>query len=253
MKEKVKIKIENLNKSFSTKVILKDLNLEIPEKASVAIIGGSGTGKSVLIKNIVGLIQPDSGSIKIDGEEVTKYNMEQKFAFMKKCGFLFQSGALFDSLTVLQNIVFYAGKLKNLNAREKEELAEHKLKQVGLKGDILNHYPSELSGGMQKRVALARTIATEPEIIFFDEPTTGLDPVMSNVINELIIKIHKELNATTVVITHDMNCLNRVADKVAMIYQGKILWYGNKDEVKTSDNPYLKQFVNGDMEGPIAL
>jgi phospholipid/cholesterol/gamma-HCH transport system ATP-binding protein len=250
---KAKIKVENLNKAFGRKVVLNGVNLEVPERSSLALIGGSGTGKSVLIKNIIGLIQPDAGKIYIDGEETEKLSQNERFKLMSKCGFLFQGGALFDSLSVYENIVFYPAKMGAMSLNDLKDLAAEKLRAVGLNPDIASQFPAELSGGMQKRVALARAIVTNPEIIFFDEPTTGLDPIMSNVINDLIIQAREDLKATTVTITHDMNCVDRVATDVAMIYKGEIIWHGPKDDLKKSDNEILNQFISGSTQGPIAV
>lgn len=248
-----KIKIQDLYKSFGNNKVLQGVNLEIDKGASMVILGGSGTGKSVLIKTIIGLISPDAGKIEIDGEDTTYLKGKDRFALMQKCGFLFQAGALFDSLTIEDNITFVAEKLYNLSKVQKRELAAEKLHSVGLHSNVLNLYPAELSGGMQKRVSLARAIATNPEIIFFDEPTTGLDPIMSNVINDLIIKARRDLGATTITITHDINSALKIATDVAMIYQGKILWKGKLEQMQNSQDPYLHQFINGLTEGPIHI
>lgn len=250
---KNKITVENLKKAFGTKVVLDGVNLVVPEKSSLTLIGGSGTGKSVLIKTIIGLITPDSGKIVINGQETVKLSNSDRFDLMAKCGFLFQGGALFDSLTVLENITFSIVRTGNKSSSELRDLAAEKLKAVGLSPDISDNYPAELSGGMQKRVALARAIANNPEIIFFDEPTTGLDPIMSNVINDLIVKVREELKATTITITHDMNCVNRVATDVAMIYQGKIIWHGKKAKLANSGNDVVDQFISGNITGPIKV
>lgn len=247
-----KITVKNLFKSFGSNKVLDGIDLTVKAGSSLVILGGSGTGKSVLIKNIIGLIKPDSGEIYIDDLDCSKLSNSERFMLMQKCGFLFQGGALFDSLTVSENIVFFAEKLHKLSSSEKYDLAVEKLKAVGLPEHVAGLYPSELSGGMQKRVALARAIATNPEIIFFDEPTTGLDPIMANVINDLIIKITEELGATTITITHDMNSAYLIAKEVALIYHGKILWKGDKEEMKTASNPYIHQFVNGLAAGPMA-
>ena len=253
MKKNTKIKVEDICKSFGDHKVLDGINLDVKEQESLVILGGSGSGKSVLIKNIIGLMSPDSGKIIIDGKDTTFLSKKLRFDFMKKCGFLFQGGALFDSLNITQNITFYASKLHNLNKKQAEELAAAKLKLVGLDPRILNLSPSELSGGMQKRVSLARAICTDPEIIFFDEPTTGLDPIMANVINELIIKVREELGATTITITHDMASAHMIATHIGMLYQGKILWTGTRDEMGKANNPYLEQFINGKTEGPISV
>lgn len=249
----VKLKIVDLYKKFGSHKVLEGINLEVQKGSSMVILGGSGSGKSVLIKTIIGLMSPDSGKIYIDNKDTTNLSTKNRFALMEKCGFLFQSGALFDSLNILDNITFFAERIYKLKPDEKKDLAIKKLRSVGLREDLLSYYPSELSGGMQKRVSLARAICTNPEIIFFDEPTTGLDPIMANVINDLIIKVREELGATTVTITHDMNSAYRIASNVSMIYKGKILWNGTRDELSHNDNPYLKQFMDGATEGPIAV
>lgn len=248
-----KIKVESLYKTFNTHKVLDGVNFEVKENSSLVILGGSGTGKSVLIKSIIGLISPDAGSIKIDGIETVGIHRSQRFKTLEKFGFLFQGGALFDSLTIQDNVTFLAERKVKLSKEEKKDLAIRKLASVGLSEKVLNLYPSELSGGMLKRASLARTICNDPEIIFFDEPTTGLDPIMANVINELIIKVRDELGATTVTITHDMNSAKMIATEVALLDKGKILWNGSKDDMQNSDNSYLHQFVNGLTKGPIEV
>ena len=247
-----KIKINSLHKSFGGHVVLADINLDIKRDRSLVILGGSGTGKSVLIKTIIGLITPDSGSIIIDNVNTTHMSKQTRFDIMKKCGFLFQNGALFDSLTVQDNITFFAERLYQLSKNKKQEIAVDKLESVGLSAKILNFFPAELSGGMQKRVAIARAICSNPEIIFFDEPTAGLDPIMANIINELIVKIKTKLGATTITITHDLNSAGVIADDVALIYQGRIIWYGSRAEMQDAKDPYLYQFIHGLTKGPIA-
>lgn len=247
------ISVENLHKSFSGHSVLSGINLEIEKGKSLVILGGSGTGKSVLIKTIIGLLKPSSGTIKINGLDTSKINNSEKSEILKKCGFLFQSGALFDSLTIEDNITFFAEKLYSLTPKQKREMAKEKLSAVGLSDRILKLYPAELSGGMQKRVSLARAICANPEIIFFDEPTTGLDPIMANVINELIIDIKNKLGATCITITHDMESARMIADNVAMIYEGKITWKGSIKELDTSKDPIVNQFINGRTTGPIAI
>lgn len=253
MSKKIKIKVRSLYKSFDSHDVLKGIDLDVIEDSSMVILGGSGTGKSVLIKSMVGLVTPDSGSIMFDDQETIGISHKDRLKILENCGFLFQGGALFDSLTVQNNITFFAEKINNLSKSDKKELAAMKLKSVGLEPRILNLYPSELSGGMQKRVALARAICTDPKIIFFDEPTTGLDPIMANVINDLIIKVREELGATTVTITHDMQSARKIARQVAMINNGKILWNGQIEEMDDADNPYLRQFINGYTEGPVTV
>ncbi len=249
----LKIKITSLCKSFGENKVLGGIDLEVEKGTSLVILGGSGTGKSVLIKTIIGLMEPDSGSILIDGIETGRLSKSKRFQMMEKYGFLFQGGALFDSLNVEDNVTFFAEKLYNSSKSDKRDLAVEKLKSVGLSEKVLSLYPSELSGGMQKRVSLARAICANPEVIFFDEPTTGLDPIMANVINDLIIQAREKIKATTLTITHDMNSAYAIASDVALIYQGKIIWKGKKEDMKKSDNPYLRQFINGKTEGPIIL
>lgn len=250
---KFKIQVKSLCKSFGKHKVLDGIDLDVKKGSSLVILGGSGSGKSVLIKTIIGLIKADSGSILIDAAETSNISNKERFKIMEKSGFLFQGGALFDSLTIQDNITFFAEKLYNLSKEDKQEMAVSKLQAVGLSERILNLYPAELSGGMQKRVSLARAICSNPSLLFFDEPTTGLDPIMANIINELIVKAQEELGATTITITHDMNSAYLIAKEVAMIYQGKILWHGSKEDMKNSDNPYLKQFINGQTTGPIEV
>ncbi len=245
-----KILVENLSKSFGPKKVLDGVNLSVRKGESLVVIGGSGSGKSVLLKCILGLHQPDSGSIKIDGQETSRYSTREREKLMQKFGMLFQGGALFDSLPVWENITF---ALKGLSKAQARDVAVEKLQMVGLSSDVALLKPAELSGGMQKRVALARAIAANPEIIFFDEPTTGLDPIMADVINNLIIKCSKELGLTTVSITHDMVSAKKIATDVAMIYKGKIIWEGPAKNIYDSDNAYVDQFVHGREEGPIQV
>ncbi len=215
----------------------------------MVIIGGSGTGKSVALKCILGLITPDSGTIYVDGKDASTGDRD---AFLARFGMLFQGGALFDSLPVWQNVAFrlLRGSLKR-PVDEAREIAIEKLRRVGLRAKVADLFPSELSGGMQKRVGLARAIAAEPEIIFFDEPTTGLDPIMSGVINDLIREIVTEMGATAMTITHDMSSVRAIADNVAMLHDGVIQWTGPVVQMDTSDDPYLEQFISGSAEGPI--
>lgn len=252
-KKDIKIKIDNLCKSFGEKVVLDGVNLEIAKGESLVIIGGSGTGKSVLIKSILGVVEPDSGSIKIDGVESTTYSRQQREQFMAKIGMLFQGGALFDSLPIWENVMFRLLNREKISRSKARELAVESLADVGLPSNVLDLSPSELSGGMQKRVALARAIAAKPEIIFFDEPTTGLDPIMSDVINDLIVKSSKKLGATTITITHDMASARKIADKIAMIHKGKIVWFGDAKSIDKTGNEYVEQFINGRADGPIQM
>jgi len=249
----LKISVRHLHKSFGSKKVLKGIDLDVCKGESLVVIGGSGSGKSVLIKNIIGLMEPTRGSIKVDGQEVTHLSQRERNKLMSRFGVLFQGGALFDSLPVWVNISFALMQSKEVNKEEAYKLAVKKLSNVGLGEEVAKLYPSELSGGMQKRVALARAIAHEPEIIFFDEPTTGLDPIMADVINDLIIKCSSELGATTFTITHDMHSAKKIADKVAMLHEGKILWSGSVKEMSTTDNEYVKQFIHGRAKGPIKM
>lgn len=248
-----KIEIRGLYKAFGPKKVLNGVDLDVGVQESVVIIGGSGTGKSVLLKCILGLLQPDAGSIKIDGQEVTTMSRRERQQIMRKFGMLFQGGALFDSLPVWENVAFGPIQADGMNRAEAKKIALAKLSAVGLNEQVAELHPSELSGGMQKRVSLARAIAREPEIIFFDEPTTGLDPIMSDVINDLIVKSVKGLGATAVSITHDMHSARKIADRIAMIFGGKIIWQGAKSDIDTSGNPYVEQFIHGRAEGPIQM
>ncbi|MBR1605761.1 MAG: ATP-binding cassette domain-containing protein [Alphaproteobacteria bacterium] len=252
MKEN-KIEIRNLYKAFGKKVVLDGVDVDVKKGESLVVIGGSGTGKSVLIKCIQGILTPDSGSIKIDGVDITQLDRDEAEKSYSKMGMLFQGAALFDSLSVWENVAF--GLIENQKMPRKEAKAEaiRVLRQVGLAAEVADLSPSELSGGMQKRVGLARAIATRPEIIFFDEPTTGLDPIMSDVINDLIIESVKGLGATALTITHDMASARKIADKIAMLYKGKIIWQGTVKEMDKTDNPYVKQFIKGSSQGPISV
>ena len=244
------IELRGVTKAFGQKEVLRGIDLSVETGQSMVIIGGSGTGKSVLLKCILGLVQPDAGTILLDGEDVAR---AERDAFLAKFGMLFQGAALFDSLTVWQNVAFrlLRGSLKRPKA-EAREIAVEKLRRVGLSPDVADLYPAELSGGMQKRVGLARAIAADPQVIFFDEPTTGLDPIMAGVINELIREIVTEMGATAMTITHDMSSVRAIADRVAMLHAGKIRWEGPIGEMDTATDAYLSQFINGRAEGPIA-
>ena len=248
-----KIRVENLHKYFGSKKVLKGISTEVKAGESLVVIGGSGSGKSVLIKNILGLMQPTKGKIFIDGEETSYISESKRNEMMRKLGMLFQGGALFDSLPVWHNIAFSPLGSRNISRKEAREFSIEKLKSVGLGGEVADLFPSELSGGMQKRVSLARAIADSPEIIFFDEPTTGLDPIMSDIINDLIIKCSEELGATTVTITHDMHSARKIADKIAMVYQGEFIWQGDVKDLDHSSNEYVEQFIHGSAKGPIRM
>ena len=248
-----KIKISGLKKSFGKKIVLDGVDLEIAKGESLVVIGGSGPGKSVLIKCIQGLLQPDAGSILVDDSEVVGLNENEKEEMHAKMGMLFQGGALFDSLSVWENVAFGLLENKKMPKKQAKNEAVRVLRQVGLAPDVADLSPSELSGGMQKRVGLARAIATRPEIIFFDEPTTGLDPIMADVINDLIIESVKGLGATALTITHDMASARKIADRIAMLYHGKIIWQGTVKEMDKTTNPYVCQFINGCSQGPIKV
>ena len=248
-----KIRIRGLHKAFGPKKVLTGLDLDVGVRGSVVIIGGSGTGKSVLLKCILGLLDPDAGSIQIDGEEVVGMSVGQRERVNRKVGMLFQGAALSDSLTVWENTAFGLTQARGLARTEAKTIALSKLSQVGLGPEVGELSPAELSGGMRKRVGLARAIATEPEIVFFDEPTTGLDPIMGDVINDLIVKCVRELGASGLSITHDMASARKIADRIAMLYEGKIIWAGPVPKIDRSNNPYVDQFIHGRAEGPIKM
>ncbi|MCA0938632.1 ATP-binding cassette domain-containing protein [Yangia mangrovi] len=243
------ITLTDLHKSFDGAPVLRGTSLHVPKGSSMVIIGGSGTGKSVLLKCILGLVTPDSGRISIDGQDATR---GERDALLSRFGMLFQGAALFDSLPVWQNVAFrlLRGPLRRPR-REAREIAIEKLRRVGLGPEVADRLPAELSGGMQKRVGLARAIAAEPEIIFFDEPTTGLDPIMAGVINELIREIVTEMGVTALTITHDMSSVRAIADRVAMLHAGKIRWEGPVEEMDATADPYVQQFIHGHAAGPI--
>jgi len=243
------IKLSGVHKSFGDNHVLRGVDLEITKGESMVIIGGSGTGKSVLLKSVLGLETPEKGSISVDGQPADQGDRD---AFLARFGMLFQGGALFDSLSVWQNVAFrlLRGRLKKPKD-EARAIAVEKLRRVGLQERVADLYPAELSGGMQKRVGLARAIAAEPEIIFFDEPTTGLDPIMAGVINELIREIVVEMGATAMTITHDMSSVRAIADQVAMIHDGVIQWTGPVKKMEKSGDPFMDQFLHGRAEGPI--
>lgn len=246
-----KLLVKNLVKNFGEKKVLAGIDLEVKKGESVVILGGSGSGKSVLIKIISTLLNPTSGSVIVDGMEVTNIANKERDKLMEKFGFLFQGGALFDSLPIWENVAFRLLNQKKMSRSQAREIAIEKLRAVGLSAKTADLFPSELSGGMQKRASLARAVAANPEIIFFDEPTTGLDPIMADVINDLIISNSKQLGATTVTITHDMHSARKIADKIAMLFEGRIIWFGDVKDMYSSGNAYLDQFIHGRAEGPI--
>jgi phospholipid/cholesterol/gamma-HCH transport system ATP-binding protein len=247
------IVLSNVFKRFGKKVVLDGISLSVPRSRSLVVIGGSGTGKSVMIKCILGLIRPDRGSIVVGGEEMAGVKGVERDRFLSRIGMLFQGSALFDSLPVWQNVAFGLIQGKQMQREEAREIAVRKLAQVGLGSEVAQLYPAELSGGMQKRVALARAIAADPEIIFFDEPTTGLDPIMADVINNLIVDCVKRLGATTISITHDIASARKIADEIAMIHKGRILWQGPAHNIDYSGNDHVEQFIHGRAEGPIEM
>jgi phospholipid/cholesterol/gamma-HCH transport system ATP-binding protein len=248
-----KIAVRGLEKSFGRKRVLDGIDIDCGVGESLVIIGGSGTGKSVFIKCILGLLHPETGSIHIDGAETIGARRSERARLMSKFGMLFQGAALFDSLRVWENVAFGLIQGRGMERANAKHIALEKLAAVGLGAEVGELRPAELSGGMQKRVALARAIAAEPEIIFFDEPTTGLDPIMADVINDLIIKCVRELGATAVSITHDMVSACKIADRIAMLHKGKIVWQGSAAEIDDSGNAFVDQFVHGRAEGPIQM
>ncbi len=248
-----KIQLIGVKKRFGPKVVLDGVDLTIEKQSSLVIIGGSGTGKSVTIKSILGIIQPDEGTILVDGEDVTHMRGRTRDRVLRKFGMLFQGAALFDSLPVWENVAFGLIQGRGVPRTKARDIAIQKLAKVGLTEDVAFLSPSELSGGMQKRVGLARAIAADPEIIFFDEPTTGLDPIMADIINDLIISTVKDVGATALSITHDMVSARKISDRIAMLYGGKIIWQGPTREIDQSGNPYVEQFIHGRAEGPIKM
>jgi len=248
-----KIQLIGVKKRFGPKVVLDGVDLTIDKQSSVVIIGGSGTGKSVTIKSILGILRPDEGTILVDGEDVTHINGAARDKVMRQFGMLFQGSALFDSLPVWENVAFGLIQGRGVPRAKARDIAIQKLAKVGLTEDVAFLSPAELSGGMQKRVGLARAIAANPEIIFFDEPTTGLDPIMADIINDLIIYTVKDVGATALSITHDMVSARKISDRIAMLYGGKIIWQGPTKDIDHSGNPYVEQFIHGRAEGPIKM
>jgi len=248
----IKIRVVSLHKFFGKKEVLRGVDLEVRQGESMVVIGGSGSGKTVLIKCVIGLIRTDQGEIHVDGVEITSLNERGLNEVRKKFGMLFQGGALFDSLKVWENVGFGLRRQARLSEDEIRKVASEKLKLLGLQ-NVEELMPAELSGGMKKRVSLARAIAIEPEILLYDEPTTGIDPVMADAINELIIRMKEKLSVTSIAITHDMKSAYKIGDRIAMLYQGKIIEVGTPDEIKDSPNAIVQQFVQGRSEGPIQL
>jgi phospholipid/cholesterol/gamma-HCH transport system ATP-binding protein len=247
------IRLRGVCKSFGDKVVLDGIDLDVMPRTSMVVIGGSGSGKSVLLKCILGLIEPDSGSIEIDGQDILKLDREGREAVRGRIGMLFQNGALFDSLAVWENVAFGLLAQRRATRAEARDRAGEVLAQVGLAASVGELPPAELSGGMQKRVGLARAIAAQPEILFFDEPTTGLDPIMGAVIDGLIVDCVKRLGSTAIAITHDMASARRIGDRAAMIHKGRIVWEGEAGQLMDSGNPLVDQFTHGRREGPIQM
>jgi len=248
-----KIELRGVKKRFGSKIVLDGLDLAIPRGESIVVIGGSGTGKSVMIKCVLGILRPEGGEIFVDGNEVTHLSGRRRDSVLRKFGMLFQGSALFDSLPVWENVAFGLIQGRGMPRAQARDIAIDKLARVGLGPEVAGLWPAELSGGMQKRVGLARAIAAEPEIIFFDEPTTGLDPIMADVINDLIVSTVKDLGVTTLSITHDIASARKISSRIAMLYKGKIIWQGPTAEIDSSGNPYLDQFIHGRAEGPIKM
>ncbi len=248
-----KIELRGVKKSFGPKTVLNGIDLSINQGESLVVIGGSGTGKSVMIKCVLGILSPDAGQIFVDGQDVTRLKGRDRDAYLRKFGMLFQSAALFDSLKVWENVAFGLIQGRGMNRKSARDIAIEKLAKVGLGSDVAELSPSELSGGMQKRVGLARAIAADPEIIFFDEPTTGLDPIMSDVINDLISSTVKDLGVTALSITHDMASARKISNRIAMLYKGNIIWHGATSQIDTSGNAYVDQFIHGRADGPITM
>jgi phospholipid/cholesterol/gamma-HCH transport system ATP-binding protein len=248
-----KVELRGVKKRFGSKIVLDGLDLAIPRGESLVVIGGSGTGKSVMIKCVLGILRPEGGEIFVDGNEVTHLSGRRRDTVLRQFGMLFQGSALFDSLPVWENVAFGLIQGRGIPRSQAKEIAIEKLAKVGLGPEVGELWPAELSGGMQKRVGLARAIAAEPEIIFFDEPTTGLDPIMADVINDLIVSTVKDLGVTTLSITHDIASARKIASRIAMLYKGKIIWQGPTADIDTSGDPYLDQFIHGRAEGPIKM
>ncbi len=244
------IQIENLHKQFRGQSVLSGVNIDIERGESLAVIGQSGCGKSVLLKHLIRLLDPDKGRVVVDGDELADLNAAELVLLRQRFGMLFQSAALFDSLSVAENVGLGLKEQRIFEAEEIEKRVTEKLDLVRLKSAALK-YPAELSGGMKKRVGLARAIANDPEVLLYDEPTTGLDPITSDVINDLIVELNEKLNVTSVAVTHDMRSAFKIADRIIMLYQGKVEFDGTPEEVRNTDNPIVRQFIEGQAHGPI--
>jgi phospholipid/cholesterol/gamma-HCH transport system ATP-binding protein len=248
-----KVELRGIKKRFGPKIVLDGLDLDIQSGESLVVIGGSGTGKSVMIKCVLGILRPEDGQIFVDGQDVTHVSGSRRDAVMRKFGMLFQGSALFDSLPVWENVAFGLIQGRGVARKRAKDIAIEKLAKVGLGSEVAMLWPAELSGGMQKRMGLARAIAAEPDIIFFDEPTTGLDPIMADVINDLIVSTVKDLGVTTLSITHDIASARKISSRIAMLYKGKIVWHGLTSQMDSSGNPFVDQFIHGRAEGPIKM
>jgi phospholipid/cholesterol/gamma-HCH transport system ATP-binding protein len=246
------IRLEGVWKSFGPKTVLAGVDLHVPRGQSLVLIGGSGTGKSVTLKHIIGLLAPDKGQVLVDGKEVAALGYQELMQVRRKIGMLFQGAALFDSMSVWENVGFGLFQHTKLSPDEVRDIASEKLRMVGLKG-FEDKMPADLSGGMKKRVGLARAIAMDPEIILYDEPTTGLDPIMGDVINKLIVDLKHRLHVTSFTITHDMSSAYQIADQIAMLYRGKIIEQGTPEEIRNTENPIVRQFTTGAEEGPFEV
>lgn len=253
LKSTAKVELRGVKKRFGPKVVLDGIDLTIEKGQSLVVIGGSGTGKSVMIKCVLGILRPEGGHIYLDGDDVTHLRGRSRDNMLKKFGMLFQGAALFDSLPVWENVAFGLIQGRGVSRKKARDKAIETLARVGLGPEVGELSPAELSGGMQKRVGLARAIAADPEIIFFDEPTTGLDPIMADIINDLIVRTVKQVGATTLSITHDMVSARKIADRIAMLYKGKIVWQGPTPAIDSSGNPFVEQFIHGRSEGPIKM
>jgi phospholipid/cholesterol/gamma-HCH transport system ATP-binding protein len=253
MADTPKIRLRGVVKRFGDKVVLNGVDLDVAKGESVIIIGGSGSGKSVTLKCILGLLEPDAGAVEIDGETVTHLHGRERERINAGIGMLFQSAALFDSLPVWENVAFGLIEGKGMARKPAHDAALEALAAVGLAADVAAMWPADLSGGMRKRVGLARAVCARPEILFFDEPTTGLDPIMGDVINELIVKTVRDMGATAVTITHDMASARKIGDRIAMLHEGRIIWHGPVAEIDRSGNPYVDQFIHGRADGPIRM
>ena len=246
------IEVVDLYKSFNGYDVLRGVNLKVEEGQSLALIGGSGKGKSVLLKHIIGLVKPDRGKILIDNQDISRLRGKAFKQLKERCGIVFQGGALFDSLTVFENIAFPLREKTKMKTQQIRDVVFTELARVGLSG-AENKYPAEISGGMKKRVALARCLVMNPEIVLFDEPTTGLDPLISKAIHKLIRECQKSLNYTAIIVTHEIPAIFSLVDRVAMLFDGKILAIGTPEEIQASKNPVVHQFIHGELEGPISL